>query len=117
MDAQLVKEVAAKTNDTAGDGTTTATVLTQALVREGLKNIAAGANPIILRKGMKKAKEADVRAIEDAGCPLSRFIKPGGRKNGSNNNENQPSRHRKGWKTDDALCSAKHYFHCGEFTV
>ncbi len=56
MDAQLVKEVAAKTNDTAGDGTTTATVLTQALIREGLKNIAAGANPIILRKGMKKQK-------------------------------------------------------------
>ena len=58
MDAQLVKEVAAKTNDTAGDGTTTATVLTQTLVREGLKNIAAGANPIILRKGMKKVSSS-----------------------------------------------------------
>ena len=71
MGAQLVKEVAAKTNDTAGDGTTTATVLTQALVREGLKNIAAGANPIILRKGMKKAKEAAVRAIEDMSRPVT----------------------------------------------
>ena len=71
MGAQLVKEVAAKTNDIAGDGTTTATVLTQALVREGLKNIAAGANPIILRKGMKKAKEAAVRAIEDMSRPVS----------------------------------------------
>ena len=58
MDAQLVKEVAAKTNDTAGDGTTTATVLTQTLVREGLKNIAAGVNPIILRKGMKKVSSS-----------------------------------------------------------
>ena len=71
MGAQLVKEVATKTNDTAGDGTTTATVLTQALVQEGLKNIAAGANPIILRKGMKKAKEAAVRAIEDMSRPVS----------------------------------------------
>ena len=71
MGAQLVKEVATKTNDTAGDGTTTATVLTQALVREGLKNIAAGANPIILRKGMKKAKEAAVRAIEDMSRPVT----------------------------------------------
>lgn len=71
MGAQLVKEVAAKTNDTAGDGTTTATVLTQALIQEGLKNIAAGANPIILRKGMKKAKEAAVRAIEDMSRPVT----------------------------------------------
>ena len=53
MGAQLVKEVATKTNDVAGDGTTTATVLAQALINEGMKNIAAGANPIILRKGMK----------------------------------------------------------------
>ncbi|MCI5623948.1 TCP-1/cpn60 chaperonin family protein, partial [Anaerostipes sp.] len=53
MGAQLVEEVATKTNDTAGDGTTTATVLAQAMVQEGMKNIAAGANPIILRKGMK----------------------------------------------------------------
>ena len=71
MGAQLVKEVATKTNDTAGDGTTTATVLTQALIQEGLKNIAAGANPIILRKGMKKAKEAAVRAIEDMSRPVT----------------------------------------------
>ena len=71
MGAQLVKEVAARTNDTAGDGTTTATVLTQALVQEGLKNIAAGANPIILRKGMKKAKEAAVHGIEDMSRPVS----------------------------------------------
>lgn len=62
--AQLVKEVATKTNDVAGDGTTTATVLAQAMIQEGLKNIAAGANPIILRKGMAKATEATVNAIE-----------------------------------------------------
>ena len=66
-----MKEVATKTNDTAGDGTTTATVLTQALIQEGLKNIAAGANPIILRKGMKKAKEAAVHAIEDMSRPVT----------------------------------------------
>lgn len=71
MGAQLVREVATKTNDTAGDGTTTATVLTQALVQEGLKNIAAGANPIILRKGMEKAKEEAVHAIEDMSRPVS----------------------------------------------
>ena len=64
MGAQLVKEVATKTNDVAGDGTTTATVLAQAMIQEGLKNIAAGANPIILRKGMAKATEATVKAIE-----------------------------------------------------
>ena len=64
MGAQLVKEVATKTNDVAGDGTTTATVLAQAMIQEGLKNIAAGANPIILRKGMSKATEATVNAIE-----------------------------------------------------
>ncbi len=63
MGAQLVKEVATKTNDIAGDGTTTATVLAQAMIQEGLKNIAAGANPIILRKGMTKATEAVVEAI------------------------------------------------------
>ena len=63
MGAQLVKEVATKTNDVAGDGTTTATVLAQALVNEGMKNLAAGANPIILRKGMKKATECAVEAI------------------------------------------------------
>ena len=65
MGAQLIKEVASKTNDVAGDGTTTATVLAQAMVHEGMKNLAAGANPIILRKGMKKATEAAVNAIKD----------------------------------------------------
>jgi len=63
MGAQLIKEVAAKTNDVAGDGTTTATVLAQAMVHEGMKNLAAGANPIILRKGMKKATDTAVEAI------------------------------------------------------
>ncbi len=63
MGAQLVKEVATKTNDAAGDGTTTATVLAQALVREGMKNIAAGANPMVVKKGMAKAVEAAVEAI------------------------------------------------------
>ena len=63
MGAQLIREVAAKTNDVAGDGTTTATVLAQAMVQEGMKNLAAGANPIVLRKGMKKATEAAVKAI------------------------------------------------------
>ena len=63
MGAQLVKEVATKTNDVAGDGTTTATVLAQAMVNAGMKNLAAGANPIILRKGMKKASDCAVKAI------------------------------------------------------
>ena len=65
MGAQLVKEVATKTNDVAGDGTTTATVLAQAMVNAGMKNIAAGANPIILRRGMKKATDIAVEAIKD----------------------------------------------------
>lgn len=65
MGAQLVKEVAIKTNDVAGDGTTTATLLAQALVREGMKNLAAGANPMILRKGMQKAVDAAVKAVID----------------------------------------------------
>ena len=64
MGAQLVKEVATKTNDVAGDGTTTATVLAQAMINEGMKNLAAGANPIILRKGMKKATDTAVEAIK-----------------------------------------------------
>lgn len=64
MGAQLVKEVATKTNDVAGDGTTTATVLAQAMINEGMKNLAAGANPIVMRKGMKKAVEAAVEAIK-----------------------------------------------------
>ena len=63
MGAQIVKEVATKTNDVAGDGTTTATVLAQAMINEGMKNLAAGANPIILRKGMKKATDCAVEAI------------------------------------------------------
>ena len=65
MGAQLVKEVATKTNDVAGDGTTTATVLAQAMIKEGMKNLAAGANPIILRKGMKKACDKAVDAIAE----------------------------------------------------
>ena len=64
MGAQLVKEVATKTNDAAGDGTTTATVLAQAMVNEGIKNLAAGANPIIMRKGMKKATDVALEAIK-----------------------------------------------------
>ena len=63
MGAQLVKEVATKTNDVAGDGTTTATVLAQAMIHEGIKNLAAGANPIILRKGMKKATDCAIESI------------------------------------------------------
>lgn len=71
MGAQLVKEVATKTNDVAGDGTTTATVLAQAMINEGMKNLAAGANPIILRKGMKKATETAVEAIRNMSSALS----------------------------------------------
>lgn len=70
MGAQLVKEVATKTNDVAGDGTTTATVLAQAMINEGMKNLAAGANPIVLRKGMKKATEAAVNAIAKMSEPI-----------------------------------------------
>lgn len=70
MGAQLLKEVSIKTNDVAGDGTTTATVLAQAMVREGLKNIAAGANPIILRKGMMAAAEKAVESIEKISSPI-----------------------------------------------
>ncbi len=71
MGAQLVKEVATKTNDVAGDGTTTATVLAQAMIKEGLKNIASGANPIILRKGMAKATNAAVDAIKAESRPVA----------------------------------------------
>ena len=71
MGAQLVKEVSTKTNDVAGDGTTTATVLAQAMINEGMKNLAAGANPIVLRKGMKKATEAAVEAIAKMSQPIS----------------------------------------------
>ncbi len=71
MGAQLIKEVASKTNDVAGDGTTTATVLAQAMVNEGIKNLAAGANPIVLRKGMKKATDAAVEAIAKISSPIT----------------------------------------------
>lgn len=71
MGAQLVKEVATKTNDVAGDGTTTATVLAQAMIHEGLKNIAAGANSIILRRGMQKATEVAVKSIQEISTPVS----------------------------------------------
>ena len=71
MGAQLVKEVATKTNDVAGDGTTTATVLAQAMITEGMKNLAAGANPIVLRKGMKKATDIAVEAIAKMSQPIS----------------------------------------------
>ena len=71
MGAQLIKEVASKPNDVAGDGTTTATVLAQAMVNEGMKNLAAGANPIVLRKGMKKATDAAVEAIKKMSKPIN----------------------------------------------
>ena len=71
MGAQLIKEVASKTNDVAGDGTTTATVLAQAMVHEGMRNLAAGANPIILRKGMKKATDAAVDALLKMSQPVA----------------------------------------------
>ncbi|MBQ9886159.1 MAG: chaperonin GroEL [Lachnospiraceae bacterium] len=71
MGAQLIKEVASKTNDVAGDGTTTATVLAQAMVNAGMRNLAAGANPIVLRKGMKKATDAAVEAIKAMSSPIT----------------------------------------------
>ena len=64
MGAQLVKEVSTKTNDVAGDGTTTATLLAQAIIREGLKNLAAGANPMVMKKGIAKATDAAVAEIK-----------------------------------------------------
>ena len=70
MGAQLVKEVATKTNDVAGDGTTTATLLAQAIIREGLKNVAAGANPMGIKKGIMKATEAAVEGLKDASKPI-----------------------------------------------
>ena len=70
MGAQLVKEVATKTNDVAGDGTTTATLLAQALVREGMKNVAAGANPMVVKKGMQMAVDAAVKAIKANAQPV-----------------------------------------------
>ena len=71
MGAQLVREVATKTNDVAGDGTTTATVLAQSIVREGLKNVTAGANPMVMRKGIEKAVEVAVAAIKEHSVPVS----------------------------------------------
>ncbi|NLD52609.1 MAG: chaperonin GroEL, partial [Clostridiales bacterium] len=71
MGAQLIKEVATKTNDVAGDGTTTATLLAQAIVREGLKNLAAGANPMVLKRGIEAATEAAVDALKDISSPIS----------------------------------------------
>ena len=71
MGAQLVKEVATKTNDAAGDGTTTATLLAQALVREGMKNVTAGANPMIVKKGMQKAVDAAVASIVEQSQKVS----------------------------------------------
>ena len=71
MGAQLIKEVATKTNDVAGDGTTTATLLAQAIVREGLKNLAAGANPMVLKKGIEDATEAAVEGLKDISRPIT----------------------------------------------
>ena len=71
MGAQLIREVATKTNDVAGDGTTTATLLAQAITREGLKNLSAGANPMVMRKGIDKAVAAAVEAIKSNSVPVS----------------------------------------------
>ena len=71
MGAQLIKEVSTKTNDVAGDGTTSATVLAQAMINEGLKNLAAGANPMVMRKGIQKATKAAVDAVKAASQPVS----------------------------------------------
>ena len=71
MGAQLIKEVSTKTNDVAGDGTTSATVLAQAMINEGLKNLAAGANPMTMKRGIKKATEAAVEAIRANSQPVS----------------------------------------------
>ena len=71
MGAQLVKEVSTKTNDVAGDGTTTATLLAQAIIREGLRNLAAGANPMILRKGIQNATDAAVEGLKELSQPIN----------------------------------------------
>ena len=71
MGAQIVKEVSTKTNDVAGDGTTTATLLAQAIIREGLKNLAAGANPMVMKKGIAKATEAAIEEIKKNSKPVS----------------------------------------------
>ncbi|MBR0355606.1 MAG: chaperonin GroEL, partial [Oscillospiraceae bacterium] len=71
MGAQLIKEVSTKTNDVAGDGTTTATLLAQSMINEGLKNLAAGANPMTMRKGIQKAADAAVEAVKAVSVPVS----------------------------------------------
>ena len=71
MGAQLVKEVSTKTNDVAGDGTTTATLLAQAIIREGLRNLAAGANPMILKKGIEAATDAAVEGLREQSQPIN----------------------------------------------
>ena len=71
MGAQLVREVSVKTNDVAGDGTTTATLLAQAIIREGLKNLAAGANPMVLKKGIEAATEAAVNGLREQSQPIN----------------------------------------------
>ena len=70
MGAQLIKEVSVKTNDVAGDGTTTAAVLAQAIIREGLKNVAAGANPMLLRRGIQDATDSAVEALKGISKPV-----------------------------------------------
>src|SRR5918996_3877729 len=70
MGAQLLKEAASKTNDVAGDGTTTATVLAESIVTEGMKNLAAGANPMIINRGLAKATQAVVQAVKDMAVPV-----------------------------------------------
>ena len=70
MGAQLVAEVANKTNDVAGDGTTTATVLAQAMIREGLKNVTAGANPMVVKRGIEKAVKAAVEELKSISKPI-----------------------------------------------
>ena len=70
MGAQLIKEVATKTNDVAGDGTTTATLLAQALVREGMKNVVAGANPMVIKKGIQKAVDAAIETVKSHSQPV-----------------------------------------------
>src|SRR3954467_1755602 len=71
MGAQLLKEAATKTNDIAGDGTTTATVLAQAIVNEGFKNVTAGANPLLLKRGIESGRDAVVQAIKDMATPVT----------------------------------------------
>ena len=73
MGAQLIKEVATKTNDVAGDGTTTATLLAQALVREGMKNVAAGANPMVVKKGISKAVKTAIETVKANSNPVNTF--------------------------------------------